>query len=590
MGSPNFKLKLISIGTVAFFIFSGITLPTSFASVNELILDETQRPVPTLTLEQANAETIPVIKNEIPSGIAIQNANPLSLSSNPSPDANVPDSAQTPAVTPDELTQLSPDTSLDPESQPKAVSFSEPVVPPVGIQQLTPDSEDLYDGRYNFGQLQGNGITVSQTSPGIYTYHKVASYSWVGGAVSPEFYGNDYDFVTLEARSIASGSNSFIFEVKNGSSYILRQPISLQGTGWHTLQFFFPKDALPVNFIAFSNPTNDFEIRDLRFSDTPVFTGTASVVLTSPTVTNALNYQLSYTLNGVSFREAVLLKEGNNTVTRTWVNASGTKATRSFSILADTVKPTGSININSSALYTASQTVTLKLSATDNKSGINTMSFSADGTNWTAPVAYATSKTFTLPAGDGTKTVYVKYYDKAGNASLVYSKSILLDTTRPAGTININSGALYSASTSVTLNLSGADSGSGIAKMSFSTNGTTWTTAETYAVNKTFNLSSSNGNKTVYVKYYDKAGNVSAVYSKSIILDTLPPVGTVKVNGGAVYISQTAVTLDLSATDAGSGLSQMSFSTNGTTWSAAENYAVTKRGRLRPATAPRKCM
>ena len=579
--------KATAILTVAFFVSSGIFVPSSFASTNELILDETRRPAPTLTLEQANAQKT-VTQNVIPSGAVIQPGSPLSVASDLPTAANVPASTPPPVAATGEPTPHLSDTPLDPANQPKAVSFSEPVVLPTGSQQPTPDSGDLYDGSYNFGQIQTNGITVSQTSPGIYTYHKVSSYSWVGGAVVPAFYGNDYDYVCLEARSIVSGSNSFVFEVKNNSSYILRQTVSLQGTGWHTLQFLFPKDAAPVNFIAFSNPTHDFEIRDLRFSDTPVFTGTASIIQTSPKVTNALNYQLSYTLNGVSFQEAILLKEGNNTVTRTWVNASGKKASYSFSILADTVIPTGSINVNSSALYTASQTVTLNLSGTDTSSGISTMSFSSDNINWTEPVAYATSKTFTLPAGDGAKTVYVKYYDKAGNVSAVYSKSILLDTVQPTGAIDINSGAVYATSASVTLNLSGTDAGSGIAKMSFSTNNTTWTTPETYAASKKLTLPSGDGNKTVYVKYYDKAGNVSAVYSKSIVLDTLPPVGTIKVNGGAIYINQAAVTLDLSASDVGSGLSQMCFSTNGTTWTTAEDYAATKAWVFGTGDGPKK--
>ena len=248
----------------------------------------------------------------------------------------------------------------------------------------------------------------------------------------------------------------------------------------------------------------------------------------------------------------------------------------SVTVTMDTVKPTGSINVNSGVADVSTQVVTLNLSGTDASSGISTMSFSSDNANWTAPVAYTTSKTFTLPVGDGTKTVYVKYYDKAGNVSLAYSKSILLDMTQPTGSITINSGATYATSTAVTLNLSGADSGSGIATMSFSTNNTTWTAAEAYAASKAFTLPTGDGNKTVYVRYYDKAGNVSQTFSNAIILDTLAPVGTVKVNGGVSYVNQTVVALDLSATDAGMGVDKMCFSANNTTWTAAEAYATTK--------------
>ena len=457
-------------------------------------------------------------------------------------------------------------------------SFPEPALTPEEIQQRTPDTEDFYSGRYNFGQLQGNGISVTQTSPGIYTYHKTASAGWVGGSVGPAFDRSDYDYVTLEARSLVSGSNAFIFEVKNDSNYILRKTISLQGTEWYTFQFFFPKDTASVNFIAFSNATNDFEVRDLRFSDAPVFAGatSAQVVQTSSAITNTLDYQLAYLLNGVPFQETIHLKEGNNTITRTWINTFGEKVTRVFSILADTVKPTGSININSGAARVASPIVTLNLSASDALSGMSSMSFSTDGTNWTAPVAYATSKTFTLPAGDGVKTVYVKYFDKAGNASTIYSKSITLDTTSPSGVITINGGALYSGQTSVTLNLSFQDEGSGVNTMSFSTNGTTWSTPVAYAASQAFVLPAGDGPKTVYIKCYDKLGNASQPFSSSIILDKLPPVGTVKVNGGVSYINQTAATLDLFATDAGMGVDKMSFSTSGTTWTEEEDYATTR--------------
>ncbi len=345
---------------------------------------------------------------------------------------------------------------------------------------------------------------------------------------------------------------------------------------------------------------NMSQFSDSIVLDTLVPTGTVKVnggVSYINQATVALNLSAADTGSGVS---AMSFSTNGTTwgaaeaymTTKAWIFASGDgaksiyikfldnsgkwSAVTSVTVTLDTVKPSGSININSSALYATSQTVTLNLSGTDASSGISTMSFSTDNTNWTDPVAYVTSKTFTLPAGDGTKTIYVKYFDKAGNASLIYSKSIYLDVTQPAGSIAINSGATYATSTAVTLNLSGADLGSGIATMSFSTNNTTWTAAEAYAASKAFTLSTGDGNKTVYVRYYDKAGNVSQVFLSSIILDTLAPVGTVKVNGGVTFINQTAVMLDLSATDTTSGMNMMSFSTNNTTWTAAEAYATTK--------------
>jgi hypothetical protein len=54
------------------------------------------------------------------------------------------------------------------------------------------------------------------------------------------------------------------------------------------------------------------------------------------------------------------------------------------------------------------------------------MRFSNDNLTWSSWEAYATSKTWTLTPGDGTKTVYVKFADAAGIISPGYSDTILL--------------------------------------------------------------------------------------------------------------------------------------------------------------------
>lgn len=92
----------------------------------------------------------------------------------------------------------------------------------------------------------------------------------------------------------------------------------------------------------------------------------------------------------------------------------------------DTTAPTGSITINGGNNSTKKAAVTLGLSATDNPggAGVRDMRFSNDGTNWSAWEPYVTSKSWSLPAGTGTKTVYVEYRDGAENVSPKASDSI----------------------------------------------------------------------------------------------------------------------------------------------------------------------
>ncbi len=256
--------------------------------------------------------------------------------------------------------------------------------------------------------------------------------------------------------------------------------------------------------------------------------------------------------------------------------AGNVSSAYSRSIMLDTLAPVGTVRVNGGATYISQRTVTLNLSATDRGSGLDRMSFSTNGTTWTAAEAYATTKAWTFPSGDGSKRVYAKFRDKVGKWSSIVSVAVTLDTVKPTGSININSGASYATSQTITLNLSGADSRSGISKMSFSTHGATWSVPTAYVTSKAYTLPAGDGKKTVYVKYYDRAGNESAVYSKSIILETLAPSGSVSVNSGASYINQAAVILNLSAFDAGSGLSKMSFSANNVNWSAAETYTASR--------------
>ena len=118
-----------------------------------------------------------------------------------------------------------------------------------------------------------------------------------------------------------------------------------------------------------------------------------------------------------------------------------------FNLLLDTLAPAGlSISINSGAIYTTSDEVELTLGVSDGVTtgyqmkiwGIDGIAAEVDA-SWET---FATSKSITLPSGDGLKTVYFKVRDDVGNESSSANDTITLNTTAPA--VTIASGPDYS--------------------------------------------------------------------------------------------------------------------------------------------------
>ena len=126
------------------------------------------------------------------------------------------------------------------------------------------------------------------------------------------------------------------------------------------------------------------------------------------------------------------------------LDGTGTTQTITY----DKTAPTGtSVSINAGAAYTTTASVTLATAATDVPAGVTQMRFSNDNVNWSTLQAYATSASWTLAAGDGTKTVYARFLDAIGNTSAAVSDTIVLDTTAPTGTISINAAAAVASPT-----------------------------------------------------------------------------------------------------------------------------------------------
>ena len=159
----------------------------------------------------------------------------------------------------------------------------------------------------------------------------------------------------------------------------------------------------------------------------------------------------------------------------------------------------------------------------------------------------------------------------------------------PTGSIEISGGAAATGSSLVSLGLTWDDGdGSGVARMRFSNNGATWSAWRNPALVTIWSLSSGDGLKTVRAQFRDKAGNVSEVYTDTIVKDTAPPTGTIVINGGAVTAPNSDALLTLTWDDgAGSGVARMRFSNNGATWSAWEPAAAEKAWTLAPGSGHR---
>lgn len=266
----------------------------------------------------------------------------------------------------------------------------------------------------------------------------------------------------------------------------------------------------------------------------PVVTGVINGGQYKENVTIVFN-EGTATLNGSPFGSGTIVSFDWNYNLRV-TDMAGNVTSITFTI--DKMPPTGSITINGGAGYTNKQNVMLSVNGSDIGSGNVQMSFSQDNVSWTSFEPFLLAKPFTLTAGDGEKTVYMKLKDGAGNISFFEDK-IKLDTIPPMGTIVINDGHAATSLEKVELAITASDANGPVEVMLSNDNifAGSWMLVP---VTNTLDwlLASGDGVKTVFAKFRDGAGN-EHMASDIIVLDKTPPI-VIGVTDGSFYTTDVA--------------------------------------------------
>jgi IPT/TIG domain len=210
-----------------------------------------------------------------------------------------------------------------------------------------------------------------------------------------------------------AGSGGYTIENAQGTNSLSTgtSVVSLAGTDLSRVWDSYQGAGVPVYYRAVPAAGQDVQLFALNAASNSVSRSGAAATGTDPGAGNPAT--LVYTPASTGWNGLVMLNNGQTAGTVT--------------VYADTSAPTGSVSINGGALSTANTTVSLTLSAADAQTGVNGMQISTDGTFDTEPVvAYSTSATAHVSAGNGVKRVYVRYRNNAGMWSGAVSDTINL--------------------------------------------------------------------------------------------------------------------------------------------------------------------
>lgn len=234
--------------------------------------------------------------------------------------------------------------------------------------------------------------------------------------------------------------------------------------------------------------------------------------------------------------------------------------TVSFTVLYDILAPK-TVSDNKLISWT-NKDVTVNLTATDDKSGVEKTFYLFGTDEGTADRYEGTNFTFTK---EGLHTYSFYSIDKSGNKEVVKTESVKIDKTAPTSSVESKTEQL---SKRATVTFTVEDELSGPYSAFYSLDGVNFRVGETVIITES-------GVHTVYFYGMDKAGNKDEIKSVQVIVDGQAPVTE------HTILDQTTegqLSVELKATDDISGVRETYYSIDGADFIVGSKFDVTGKG------------
>lgn len=246
----------------------------------------------------------------------------------------------------------------------------------------------------------------------------------------------------------------------------------------------------------------------------------------------------------------------------------------------------GDFAINGGAVGTNSSLVTLSITYPTDATLPLYMLASEDSSDNSSWEAISPTKSFTLSAGNGVKTIYMKFKDRFDNISAIVSHTIRMDSLAPVGggfsIINNGNNVVGDPNVDVMITCPTDVSGGVQSATGEAAHPTNWVDCIS---SMQYLLTNVSGSHTMYMAFRDSLHNTTPDYTNSVILDITGPITTVSYTDG--YLNNTFNTsVAVSAVDDFSAVSgctvqyQETTISNGVlnTWSAWKPLTRTGNG------------